>query len=72
MLAQKQDHEIFMITIKDIKKVLNSKLYTNSQSLISKEYHNLINIFNKKHADKLAPHYDEYNFKIKLKLSKIF
>ncbi len=30
MLTQKQDHEIFIIIMKDIKKVFKSKSYTNS------------------------------------------
>ena len=58
--------------MKDIKKVLNLKSYTDSQLLIPEEYHNLINIFNKKHIDKLVLHCDKHDFKIKLKLSKIF
>ena len=34
--------------MKDIKKVLNLKSYINSQSFILKEYHDLINVFEKK------------------------
>jgi len=45
MLAQKQDYKIFIIIIKDIKKALKLKSYTDSQSFISEEYHDLINIF---------------------------
>ena len=31
-----------------------------------KEYHNLINKFEKRFADQLPPYWDEYNFKIEL------
>ena len=71
MLAWKQDHEIFAIIIKDIKKVLNLKSYINSQLFILKEYHDLINMFEKKEVDKLTSHQEEYDIKINLKLDKI-
>ena len=71
MLAQKQDHKIFTIIMKDIKKVLNSKSYVNSQLFILKKYHDLINIFEKKEADKLASHQEEYDIEIDLKLDKM-
>ena len=48
MLAQKQDHEIFTIIIKNIEKILNSKSYVDSQSFVSEKYHDLINVFEKK------------------------
>ena len=54
MLAWKQDYEIFAIIIKDIEKILNSKLYVNSHSHVSEEYHDLINVFEKQNADKLS------------------
>ena len=47
LLVRKQDHEIFIITIKDIKKALKLKQYINPQPLIPKEYHNIINKFKK-------------------------
>ena len=56
--------------MKDIEKVLNSKLYINLWSLIFKKYHNLINIFKKWNADKLPPHYEEYDIEIELKSEK--
>ena len=36
-----------------------------------KEYHNIIDKFEKWFIDQLAPHWDKYNFKIKLKPSII-
>ena len=55
MLAWKQDHEIFTITMKNIEKVLNLKLYVNLQSFVSEKYHDFINMFKKK-TNKLASH----------------
>ena len=55
MLTQKQDHKIFIIIMKDIKKVLNLKSYIDSQSFILEEYHNLIDVLKKK-ANKLTFH----------------
>ena len=46
-LARKQDHEIFTVIIKDIKKVLELKQYINPQPLIPEEYYNIINKFKK-------------------------
>ena len=51
LLAKRRDYEIFAITIEDIKKALKPKQYINSQPLIPKEYHNLINEFKKRFAD---------------------
>ena len=70
MLAQKHDHEIFVIIMKDIEKTLNLKSYVDSQSLVSEEYHDLIDIFKNKNADKLASHHEEYDLKIKLESEK--
>ena len=56
MLTQKQDHKIFVIIMKDIEKVLNLKLYVDSQSFILEKYHDLIDVFKKKKTDKLASH----------------
>ena len=56
MLAQKQDHEIFTIIIKDIEKALELKLYTNSQSFIFEKYHDLIDVFKRQHVNELPSH----------------
>ena len=45
MLTQKQDHKIFAVTMKDIKKTLKSKSYADSHFFISEKYHDLIDIF---------------------------
>ena len=57
--------------MKDIEKVLNSKSYVDSRSFISEKYHNLINLFEKKKADKLTSHQEKYDIEINLKSDKI-
>ena len=56
MLAWKQNHEIFAITIKNIKKAFKSKLYADSQLFIFEKYHDLIDVFERQHIDKLFSH----------------
>ena len=56
MLAQKWDHEIFTIMMKNIKKTLKSKSYADSQLFVFEKYHNLIDVFKKQHADELLSH----------------
>ena len=56
--------------MKDIEKALESKSYADSQSFVSEEYHNLIDIFERQHADKLSSHQKEYDIEIKLKSEK--
>ena len=68
-LTRKQDHKIFIVTIDDIKKALELKQYINPWPLIPEEYYNIINKFEKWFTDQLPPHWDKYNFKIKLELS---
>ena len=70
MLAQKQDHEIFVIIMKDIKKTLELREYIDSWLLISEEYHNLLDMFKKKNADKLLSHKKRYDIRIKLESEK--
>ena len=56
LLIRKQDHEIFIVTIKDIKKVLELKQYINPQPLIPKEHYNIINKFKRQFIDQLPPY----------------
>jgi hypothetical protein len=67
LLVKKQNHKIFTVTIKDIKKVLKPKQYINPQPLVPKEYHNIINKFKKRFIDQLPLHQNKYDFKIELK-----
>src|SRR5437762_8411042 len=56
--------------MKDIEKALESKSYADSQSFISEEYHDLIDVFERQNADKLLSHQKEYNIEIDLKSKK--
>ena len=56
--------------MKDIEKAFESKSYTNSWSFVFEEYHDLIDIFERQHVDKLFSHQEKYNIEIKLKLEK--
>ena len=71
MLVWKWDYEIFAATMKDIEKVLNLKSYVDSQSFISEEYYDLIDVFEKKEADKLTSHWEKYDIEIDLKSDKM-
>ena len=57
--------------MKDIEKALNSKSYIDPQPLVPEEYHDLINVFEKKKADKLTFHQEEYDIEIDLKPDKM-
>ena len=70
MLTWKQDHEIFIIIMKDIKKVFELKSYADSWSFVSEKYHDLINVFERQNADELFSHQKEYNIEIDLKSEK--
>src|SRR5947207_491438 len=70
MLARKQDHEVFAVIMKDIKKTLKPKTYVDPQLFIPEELHNIINTFEKQHADKLASHHKNHDFKIELESGK--
>ena len=70
ILIKKRDYKIFAVTIKNIKKIFKSKSYIDPRSFVPEEYHDLIDIFKKKFVDKLRPHRDKYNFKIKLKFNR--
>jgi hypothetical protein len=56
LLIKKWDYKIFIVTIKDIKKVLKPKQYINPQPLVPEEYYNIINKFKKWFIDQLPPH----------------
>ena len=71
MLTWKQDHEIFTVTMKDIKKILESKSYADSCFFVFKKYYNLIDVFERQKADELTSHQKEYDIEIDLKLEKI-
>ena len=70
MLTRKQDHKVFAVIMKDIKKTLKSKTYVDPQLFVFKELHDIINTFEKQHADKLALQHENHDFKIELKSEK--
>ena len=70
MLTQKQDHEIFAVTMKDIKKILKSKSYADSCFFVSEKYHDLIDVFKRQNVNKLLFHQKEYDIEIELKSEK--
>src|SRR5438046_8983802 len=70
MLTRKQDHKIFTVIMKDIEKALKSKTYVDPQFFIFEELHDIINTFEKQHADKLVLHCKNHDFKIELKSEK--
>jgi hypothetical protein len=47
LLTKKWDYEIFIVIMENIKKILELKQYINPQLLVPKEYHNIINKFEK-------------------------
>jgi peptide subunit release factor RF-3 len=53
LLVKKWDYEIFIVTMEDIKKALELKQYINPRPLVPKEYHNIINKFEKWFIDQL-------------------
>lgn len=65
-IVKKKNHEIFAISIKNIKKVLNSRQLTDSATVLSEEYHEFLDVFSKQLANSLPSHW-LYNHHIHLK-----
>lgn len=61
-VAQKKNHEIFVISMKDIEKALNPKQPTDPSTVLPEEYHKYLDVFSKQLADSLPPHqpYDHH------------
>ena len=55
-VAQKKNHEVFAISMKDIEKVLNLKKSTDPATVLSKEYHEFLDIFSRQLTDTLPSH----------------
>jgi hypothetical protein len=70
MLARKRDHEVFAVTMEDIEKALEPKPYVDPRPFTPEEYQDLIDMFEKKQADKLPPHRGDHDFKIELEPGK--
>ena len=50
----KCDTQIFAVNMTDINKTLKIKLHTDSQTKLSKQYHQYFDVFDRKKADKLS------------------
>ena len=61
-VVQKKNHEVFAISMKDIEKVLNLKKSTDSVTVLSKEYHEFLDVFSRQLTDTLPSHqlYDHH------------
>ena len=57
--------------MKNIEKTFKSKSYTDSHFFVSEEYHDLIDVFERQHINKLLSHQKKYNIEIELKSEKI-
>ncbi len=68
-LIKKLDYELFAVSMTDIKKTLKSKKYTNLFKKVLKKYHEFLDVFSQKEANKLSEHH-LYNHKIELKSEK--
>ena len=55
-VVQKKNHEVFAISMKDIEKVLNLKESTDPATVLSKEYHEFLDVFSRQLTDTLPPH----------------
>ncbi len=71
ILIRKRDYEIFVVTIKDIKKIFKLKFYIDFRFFVPEKYYDLIDIFKKTFINKLWPYRDKYNFKIKFEFGGI-
>ena len=60
---------MFIICIEDIEEALNKKDKSDSRNIVSKEYHEFLNVFLLKKTEKLLLHCD-YNHEIVLKKEK--
>ena len=56
--------------MKNIKKILESKSYTNSHFFVPEEYHDLIDVFERQKADELISYQKKYDIEINLKSEK--
>ena len=65
MYSCKKNHELLIISLRDIKKALSDKLRPNSVTLLPKCYYNFLDIFSHADSDKLAEH-QPYNYDILL------
>jgi hypothetical protein len=61
-----EGYTVFAVTLQDIEKALAPKVTIDPREKLPKEYHEFLDVFSKKEADKLPPH-RPYDHKIQLK-----
>ena len=72
-VAQKKNHEVFAISMKDIEKVLNLKKSTDPATVLLKEYHEFLDVFSRQLTDTLPPHQPhDHHICLKLRSQLIF
>ena len=65
MYSRKKNHELLVISLRDIKKALSNKLRPNPVTLLPKCYYDFLDVFSRADSDKLAEH-RPYNYDILL------
>ena len=56
MYSRKKNHELLMISLRDIKKALSNKLKPDLATLLPKYYYDFLDVFSRANSDKLAEH----------------
>jgi hypothetical protein len=64
-LARRRCHELFAVSLQDINKALEEKVPTDPRTKLPPEYHEFLDVFSRKEADRLPPH-RTYDHKIKI------
>ena len=70
ILTWKQNHEIFVIIMKNIEIFFKLKSYTDFWLIVFEKYHDLINVFEKQNVNKLFSYWEKYDIEINLKSEK--
>jgi hypothetical protein len=68
-LVKKRGHEIFAVSIADINKALEPKVYTDPATKVPPEYHDLLEVFSREDSDRL-PKRRPYDHNIKVEEGK--
>ena len=66
LLTAKPDHQVFSVSLRDIKQVLKLKKCVDPATLLPAQYHKFLDIFSKDNADKLPPLHPGVDYKIKI------
>ena len=66
LLATKPDHQVFSISLRDIKQVLKLKKCVDSATLLPAQYHKFLDVFSKDNTDKLSSLHPGVDHKIKI------